>query len=117
MAYESLARDASAEVRRIAAFLGYPAARTEQLLPQIVHHSSFARMKQRHAESDGGEAGLRNAGASEHFRKGEAGGWREQLSDTQHARFEQALRQRLGGHSLADVLHWSRGSVADALKR
>ena len=109
MAYESLARDAAAEVRRIAAFLKYPSSRTEELVHHIVQHASFSAMKQRHAETDGLEAGLRNKGASDHFRQGKAGGWRGQLSDAQHARFEQALHLRLGGHSLAEVLQWRPG--------
>ena len=97
--YEALLRDPMAEVRRVARFVAPAVANDEARLRLIVSASSFGEMKQRH-ESDPENEALRNAGEHGHFRKGQAGDWRNHMSEAQAARFETVLRSRLEGTGL-----------------
>ena len=76
VSYESLLRDAGAEVRRVGEFLG-PAA-GEARVREIVAAAGFAQMKARHEATDGrAGAHLRHVAEAGHFSRGEAGGWRD----------------------------------------
>ena len=76
-------------------FAAPDALRDEDLLQRIVEATRFGAMKRRHETTHGEE--LRHAGAAPHFRCGVSGGWREQLSAPQRARFAELLRERLAG--------------------
>ena len=102
VAYESLLRDAVAEVRRVGEFLGVPVS--ESRVREIATASGFAQMKARHDASDGlAGAHLRHAGEAGHFRRGEAGGWRLHFSRAQTVAFARAARERLRGSGLGEL--------------
>jgi len=63
-------------------------------------------MKAQHEATDGkAAAALRHAGEAGHFRRGVAGGWREQFTQAQSERFQKEMGVRLRGTGLEEVYY------------
>jgi aryl sulfotransferase len=80
--YEDLQIDAAAVLRRALQFAGQPA--TDDELSRAVRFADFSRLRQQEEENGFKEA-PRQLGAR-FFRRGEAGGWRDELTPDQAAR-------------------------------
>jgi methylamine dehydrogenase accessory protein MauD len=98
--YEDLAADLPGCLRRIAAFCGLAIA--PERWPGILERCSFAFMKRHEDQFDPLTAMLYEHGfrPNSHLRRGQAGGWRGQLSPEQARRFDQAFTRRLGSTGL-----------------
>jgi hypothetical protein len=93
--YEDLQIDTAAVLRRALQFAGQPA--TDDELCCAVRFADFARLRQQEEEKGFREA-PQQAGAR-FFRRGEAGGWRDELTPDQAARIvatHGAVMRRLG---------------------
>ena len=108
--YEDMHEDLDSAVKHIADFIGVKM--TPQMHTDVVHGASFQQMKKQRAITD--TARLRRGFKPEdikqdHFRKGSAGGWRDNMNeedskkiDVQHAQ----LCEKYGMHGVWD-LSWS----------
>jgi hypothetical protein len=94
--YEDLIADLPGSLRRISAFCGLQIA--PERWPGILQRCSFAFMKEHEHQFDPLTALLYERGfqPNSHLRKGQAGGWRAQLSPQQARRFHRAFGRRLG---------------------
>lgn len=90
--YEDMKADPKAELRKLNQFLGTDL--TEEQLEKIVHYTSFESMKKHEQEALKGknmdafvnqEVVKKDGGF---YRKGEAGGWKEQLTEEQVAKID-----------------------------
>lgn len=93
--YEDLLEDLEGCLRRMAAFLGreIPSER----FPGILQRCSFAFMKEHEDRFDPLTATLYEHGfeRNSHLRQGKSGGWKEELSPAQAARFDEVFGPRL----------------------
>jgi aryl sulfotransferase len=94
--YAGLKADLEGEIRRVAAFLDLPL--DEALLPRVVEHCGFDRMRGA-AETDVQQsAGLKmvfNGGANAFFNKGTNGRWKDVLTPDEIARADEIAAERL----------------------
>ena len=91
--YEELSADLEAGVKRIADFCGItidPAA-----MPRILERCSFAFMREHEAKLSPGAGSLPNQ--SSFIRKGQVGGWRQELDARSVSDFQEACDRRLRG--------------------
>jgi hypothetical protein len=93
--YEDLVHDLAGGLRRIADFCGLDVAPGR--LPGILERCGFAFMKAHEARFDPlmGMLWERGSRPDAHLRHGRAGGWKDELSPEQEARFDRALGRRL----------------------
>jgi hypothetical protein len=96
LCYEELLADLPGSLRRISAFCGLQIA--PERWPGILQRCSFAFMKQHENQFDPLLAMLYERGFQPHafLRKGQTGGWRDQLSIRQARRFDRTCCRRLG---------------------
>lgn len=96
MRYEDMKADTVGELSRALAFAGRAA--TEAEIRRAVTFADFAQLRQQELERGFREAPRPQAGGN-FFRRGEAGGWRDELNPEQVARIElehAAMMRRLG---------------------
>lgn len=95
--YEDLSRDTAGTLLAVAAFAGYSATREQA--ERAVRLSSFETLQSQERETGFGEWHNRHDSSKMFFRRGDAGGWRDELSAEQVARIEAdhaAMMTRLG---------------------
>jgi len=92
--FNSLKRDLSGEIRRIAKFLDIPIA--ESHWAAILEHSGFDYMKAHAADVAPLGGSLWDGGAETFINKGTNSRWRDVLSADEIARYELTARQKLG---------------------
>jgi hypothetical protein len=94
--YEDLQADTIGTLSRVLEFAGHAA--TDEELKRAVTFADFAQLRQQEMQKGFREASSRQAGRT-FFRRGESGGWRDELSPEQIARIEYehaSMMQRLG---------------------
>ena len=94
--YEDMQADAARELQRVLAFAGRPAS--EEEIARAVAFAGFQQLRGQELDKGFREAPRPYAGGG-FFRRGEAGGWRDELDSEQAARIEAAhapMMRRLG---------------------
>jgi peroxiredoxin len=93
--YEDLLHDLERSLRQIIAFLGLEVA--PERFPQVLERCRFAFMKEHEDQFDPLTEMLYEQGfqLNQRLRQGQAGGWKEQLTPEQEARFDQAFGKGL----------------------
>ncbi|CAF9933520.1 MAG: hypothetical protein HETSPECPRED_008685 [Heterodermia speciosa] len=92
--YEDLKRDTTAEIRRIAEFLG-KSQLTEERMTEIESKIGFEEMKKDKFSSLGDVKEF-----NQFFRKGEIGSWKDQFTVRQSEMFDQLCEERMSGSGL-----------------
>ena len=100
--YEDMKADPYTSVCTVADFIGITDA-TEELIENVIQHSSFASMKKDATSNHSWMIGpdkLFSKPGSEFIRKGEVGNWKHYFSDEESKRFDDMFIEKLGDSGL-----------------